>query len=138
YDFRRLPTGVIQAQLGKLAGQEGWLIDPEGLALLSRAAEGSLRDAQGFLDQVVTFGGERVTAAEIARILGVTDRGALLAALGAIIDRNAPQLLALIDELYNQGHDLRRFYEDLVLYARHLLLAGLHHESRHLAAVADS
>ena len=138
YDFRRLPTGMIQAQLKKLAGQEGWLIDPEGLALLARAAEGSLRDAQGFLDQVVTFGGEQVTAAEIARILGVTDRGALLAALGAIIDRNGPQLLALIDELYNQGHDLRRFYEDLVLYARHLLLAGLHHESRHLAAVADS
>ena len=138
YDFRRLPTGVIQAQLEKLAGQEGWLIDPEGLALIARAAEGSLRDAQGFLDQVVTFGGERVTAAEIARILGVTDVGALLAALGAIIDRNGPQLLALIDELYNQGHDLRRFYEDLVLYARHLLLAGLHHESRHLAAVADS
>ncbi|MGA8141563.1 MAG: DNA polymerase III subunit gamma/tau, partial [Desulfobaccales bacterium] len=138
YDFRRLPTGMIQAQLERLAGQEGWLIDPEGLALLARAAEGSLRDAQGFLDQVVTFGGERVTAAEIARILGVTDRRALLAALGAILDRNGPQLLVLIDELYNQGHDLRHFYQDLVFYARHLLLAGLHPESRHLAAVADS
>ena len=138
YDFRRLPTGMIQAHLTKLAGQEGWLIDPEGLALLARAAEGSLRDAQGFLDQVVTFGGERVTAPEIARILGVTDRGALLAALGALLDRNGPQLLVLIDELYNQGHDLRHFYQDLVFYARHLLLAGLHPESRHLAAVADS
>ena len=138
YDFRRIPTGLIQAHLEKLTAQEGWHIDPEGLALVARAAEGGLRDAQGFLDQVVTFGGEEVTAAEIARILGVTDRGALLSALTAIIDRNGPQLLALIDELYNQGHDLRRFYQDLVLYARHLLLAGLHHESRHLAAVADS
>ncbi len=138
YDFRRLPTGVIQAHLAKLAGQEGWHIDPEGLALVARAAEGSLRDAQGFLDQVVTFGGEGVTAAEIARILGVTDVGALLAALEAIIDRNGPQLLTLIDGLYNQGHDLRRFYQDLVLYARHLLLAGLDHGSRDLAAVADS
>ncbi len=138
YDFRRIPTGVIQEYLGKLAAQEGWHLDPEGLALVARAAEGGLRDAQGFLDQVVTFGGEGVTAAEIARILGVTDRGALLTALTAIIDRNGPQLLSLVDELYNQGHDLRRFYQDLVLYARHLLLAGLHHESRHLAAVADS
>ncbi len=138
YDFRRIPTGMIQEYLGKLAAQEGWHIDPEGLALVARAAEGGLRDAQGFLDQVVTFGGQGVTAAEIARILGVTDRGALLAALTAILDRNGPQLLSLIDELYNQGHDLRRFYQDLVLYARHLLLAGLHHESRHLAAVADS
>ena len=137
YDFRRIPTGMIQEYLGKLATQEGWHIDPEGLALVARAAEGGLRDAQGFLDQVVTFGGEGVTAAEIARILGVTDRRALLSALTAILDRNGSQLLSLIDELYNQGHDLRRFYQDLVLYARHLLLAGLPHESRQLAAVAD-
>jgi DNA polymerase-3 subunit gamma/tau len=138
YDFRRIPTGVIQANLAKLADQEGWQIDPEGLALVARAAEGGLRDAQGFLDQVVTFGGEGVTAPEIARILGVTDRGALLSALKAIIERQGPDLLNLIEELYNQGQDLRRFYQDLMLYARHLLVAGLHPEARHLAAVADT
>jgi DNA polymerase-3 subunit gamma/tau len=138
YDFRRIPTGVIQAHLAKLAEQEGWKIDPEGLALVARAAEGGLRDAQGFLDQVVTFGGDGVTTAEIARILGVTDRGALLGALTAIIDRHGPDILGLIEALYNQGHDLGRFYQDLILYARHLLVAGLHPEARHLAAVADT
>jgi DNA polymerase-3 subunit gamma/tau len=46
--------------------------------------------------------------------------------------------LELIDDLYNQGHDLKRFYQDLVQYARHLLLAGLHPEARRLAEVADS
>jgi DNA polymerase-3 subunit gamma/tau len=138
YDFRRIPTGVIQAHLAKLAEQEGWHIDPEGLALVARAAEGGLRDAQGFLDQVVTFGGDGVGAAEIARILGVTDRGALLGALTAIIDRNGPDLLNLIEALYTQGQDLGRFYQDLILYARHLLVAGLHPEARNLAAVADT
>jgi DNA polymerase-3 subunit gamma/tau len=138
YDFRRIPTALIQSHLEKLARQEGWKVDAEGLALVARAAEGSLRDAQGFLDQVVTFGGEEVGAGEIARILGVTDRGALLAALKAILHRQGPELLALMDELYNQGQDLRRFHQDLVLYARHLLLAGLHPEARHLAAVADT
>ena len=138
YDFRRIPTGVIQAHLAKLAEQEGWNIDPEGLALVARAAEGGLRDAQGFLDQVVTFGGDGVSVAEIARILGVTDRGALLGALTAIIDRHGPDLLSLIEALYNQGQDLGRFYQDLILYARHLLVAGLHPEARHLAAVADT
>jgi DNA polymerase-3 subunit gamma/tau len=138
YDFRRIPTALIQAHLTNLAAQEGWQIEPEGLALIARAAEGGLRDAQGFLDQVVTFGGEQVGAAEIARILGVTEQGVLLRALRAIIDRQGPELLGLVDELYNQGHDLRRFYQDLVLYARHLLLAALHAEARHLAPVADS
>ncbi len=138
YDFRRIPTGLIQAHLAKLAEQEGWNIDPEGLALVARAAEGGLRDAQGFLDQVVTFGGDGVSVPEIARILGVTDRGALLGALTAIIDRHGPDLLSLIEALYNQGQDLGRFYQDLLLYARHLLVAGLHPEARHLAAVADT
>jgi DNA polymerase III subunit gamma/tau len=138
YDFRRIPTGLIQAHLAKLAQQEGWQIDPEGLALVARAAEGGLRDAQGFLDQVVTFGGDGVSVPEIARILGVTDRKALLGALAAIIHRDGPDLLNLIEALYNQGHDLGRFYQDLILYARHLLVAGLHPEARHLAAVADT
>ncbi len=55
----------------------------------------------------------------------------------AIIQRQGPALLEFIDDLYNQGHDLQRFYQDLTLYARHLLLAGLHPEARHLVAVAD-
>jgi DNA polymerase-3 subunit gamma/tau len=138
YDFRRIPTGVIEKHLAKLAEQEGWHIDPEGLALVARASEGGMRDAQGFLDQVVTFGGDGVGVAEIARILGVTDRGALLGALTAIIDRNGPVLLNLIEELYTQGQDLSRFYQDLSLYARHLLIAALHPEARHLAQVADT
>jgi DNA polymerase-3 subunit gamma/tau len=138
YDFRRIPTGVIEKHLAKLAEQEGWHIDPDGLALVARAAEGGLRDAQGFLDQVVTFGGDGVGVAEIARILGVTDRGSLLGALQAIINRNGPDLLNLIEALYTQGQDLGRFYQDLILYARHLLVAGLHPEARHLAAVADT
>jgi len=138
YDFRRIPTALIQENLEKMARQEGWRLEPEGLALVAQAAEGSLRDAQGFLDQVVSFGGEEVTPAEIARILGVTDRGALLRALDAIVARRGQDLLALIDDLYNQGHDLRRFYQDLVIYARHLLLAGLHAEARHLVAVDDT
>jgi DNA polymerase-3 subunit gamma/tau len=137
YDFRRLPTALIQSHLGKLARQEGWQIDDEGLALIAREAEGGLRDAQGFLDQVVTFGGKKISAAEIARILGVTERGSLLKALQAVIQRQGPAVLELIDDLYNQGHDLQRFYQDLVWYARHLLLAGLHPEARQLVDVAD-
>jgi DNA polymerase-3 subunit gamma/tau len=68
----------------------------------------------------------------------VTDRRALISALKAVIERRGQDLLTLIDDLYNQGHDLRRFYQDLVLYARHLLLAGLHAEARNLVAVADT
>jgi DNA polymerase-3 subunit gamma/tau len=138
YDFRRIATSLIQEQLTRLVEQEGWNLDADSLALIAREAEGSLRDAQGFLDQVITFGGDQVGPAEIAKILGVTDRSSLVAALTAIVQRDGPALLELIDELYDQGHDLKRFHQDLVQYARHLLLAGLHPEARRLADVADS
>jgi len=138
YDFRRIATSLIQEQLTRLVEQEGWNLDTDSLALIAREAEGSLRDAQGFLDQVITFGGDQVGPAEIAKILGVTDRSSLVAALTAIVQRDGPALLELIDELYDQGHDLKRFHQDLVQYARHLLLAGLHPEARRLADVADS
>lgn len=138
YDFRRIPTSLIQEHLAKLVQQEGWQIDADGLALVAREAEGSLRDAQGLLDQVVTFGGQAVSATEIAHILGVTERGALLTAVKAIVERQGQALLTLVDDLYNQGHDLKRFYLDLLSYARHLLLAGLHPQARTLAPVADS
>jgi DNA polymerase-3 subunit gamma/tau len=137
YDFRRLPTSLIQEHLAQLAAREDWELDPEGLALIAREAAGGLRDAQGLLDQVVTFGGTRVSAQEVAQILGVTDRRALLTALEAALTRDGAGMLSLIDALYNEGHDLKRFYQDLVEYARHLLLAGLHPEARRLAEVAD-
>ncbi len=74
YDFKRLSTAAIQAHLAQMANREGWQLSPEGLQLIAQEAEGGMRDAQGLLDQVITFGGPEVSPPEIARILGVTDR----------------------------------------------------------------
>ncbi|MDD3581208.1 MAG: DNA polymerase III subunit gamma/tau [Desulfobacca sp.] len=137
YDFKRLPAPLIQEHLAHLTAQEGWQLEPEGLQLLAQEAEGSMRDALGLLDQVVTFGGQQVSAAEVARILGLTDRRMLLQALGAIINRQGAELLQLVEELHEHGLDLKRFYQDLVLYSRHLLVAGLGPEARTLVEVAD-
>ncbi|MBW1918000.1 MAG: DNA polymerase III subunit gamma/tau [Deltaproteobacteria bacterium] len=137
YDFKRLPAPLIQEHLARLTAQEGWQLAPEGLRLLATEAEGSLRDALGLLDQVVTFGGRQVSAAEVARILGLTDRRVLLQTLTTIIQRRGAEVLQLVEELHEHGLDLKRFYQDLVLYSRHLLLAALVPEARSLVEVAD-
>ena len=59
YDFKRLSTAAIQDHLTQLADREGWQLAPEGLQLIAQEAEGGMRDAQGLLDQVITFGGPR-------------------------------------------------------------------------------
>ena len=137
YDFKRLTTGAIQAHLAQLARREGWPLAPEGLQLIAQEAEGGMRDAQGLLDQVITFGGPAVTPGEIARILGLTDRQLLLKTLEAIMHRQGAVLLEIIAECYEHGHDLRRFYQDLLFFSRHLVIARLGAEARHLADIAD-
>jgi DNA polymerase-3 subunit gamma/tau len=137
YDFRRLTTAAIQAHLGRMAAQEGWSLAPEGLQLIAQEAEGGMRDAQGLLDQVITFGGPAVTPAEIARILGVTERRLLLETLTALVQRQGPRMLEIVAQCHEQGHDLRRFYQDLLWASRNLLLAKLGATARGLADLAD-
>jgi DNA polymerase-3 subunit gamma/tau len=137
YDFQRIPASFIQDHLANLAAQEGWRLEPEGLQLIARESEGGMRDAQGLLDQVITFGGTQVSTSEIARILGVTDRALLLQALSAIISRQGAELLQLVEELHNHGLDHRRFYQDLLFFSRHLLIASFGPEARHLVEVAE-
>ena len=137
YDFKRLSTAAIQEHLTRLVDREGWQLSPEGLQLIAQEAEGGMRDAQGLLDQVVTFGGTAVSAAEIARILGVTDRGLLLQTLEAILSRQGAKLLEIIAACHEHGHDLRRFYQDLLFFCRHLVIASFGPECRHLADIAD-
>ncbi|WP_449244205.1 DNA polymerase III subunit gamma/tau [Desulfobacca acetoxidans] len=137
YDFKRLSTAAIQAHLANLTAQEGWHLAPEGLLLIAQEAEGGMRDAQGLLDQVITFGGPEVSPPEIARILGVTDRLLLLQTLEAILNRQAAQLLDILAELHEHGHDLRRFFHDLLFFSRHLVIAALGPEVRRLADLAD-
>ena len=137
YDFKRLSTAAIQEHLMRLTEREGWQLSPEGLQLIAQEAEGGMRDAQGLLDQVVTFGGASVSAPEIARILGVTDRALLLQTLEAILHRRGATLLEIIAACHDHGHDLRRFYQDLLFFGRHLVIASLGPECRHLADIAD-
>lgn len=137
YDFKRLTTDVIQRQLAAICAKEGWELPEAGLQLIAQEAEGGLRDALGLLDQVVTFGGPVLGPADIARILGVTERQVLLTALEAILQRRAEVLLHLVAALQEQGHDLRRFYHDLLQFARHLVIAALGPEGRDLTELAD-
>ncbi len=61
YDFKRLSTAAIQEHLAQMAAREGWSIAPAGLQLIAQESEGGMRDAQGLLDQVITFGGPNVS-----------------------------------------------------------------------------
>src|SRR5207237_10817163 len=79
FDLRRIETPVLIAHLEKIAAQEKVEIEPAALALIARAAEGSVRDALSLLDQAIAHeDGHAIGAHSVRDMLGLADRGRIL------------------------------------------------------------
>jgi len=125
HDFRRIGAGVLVERLRAIAEAEGVEATPEAVAAVARAADGSLRDAQSILDQVIAYAGERVTAEAAAAVLGWTAPEVVQGVLGACLAGDAGQAVELVGELAAKGGDLHAFVLDLLEHLRCLLVVKL-------------
>ena len=105
FDLRRIPAEKLVEHFARIAELEGVTIEPDALAAIARAAEGSARDGLSLLDQAIAHGGGRVTAAEVRDMLGLADRGRIRRLLGLIIAGDAAATLAQLDEAHSLGID---------------------------------
>jgi DNA polymerase-3 subunit gamma/tau len=129
FEFRRISQKEIITQLSFIAKQEGIKISPFGIGLIAQKSEGSLRDAQSLLDQIVAYSGEEVKDDDIKEILGLIDRQIFSATIEAIASEKPEEIFPLIDKIINYGYDLRYFYRELIKYLRNLLLIKVVKES---------
>jgi DNA polymerase-3 subunit gamma/tau len=107
YDFKLVPTQVLRAHLEGILAAEHIAVDKGALALLAREAGGSVRDALSLTDQVIAYtGGEPVTEARAAEVLGVADRALLRQLLGAVLGGDARTALLAIDAAMARGVDM--------------------------------
>ncbi len=74
FDLRRVPTGELAAHIERIIASERVTADPEAVALIARAAEGSVRDSLTILDQAIAHGGGHVSADAVRGMLGLADR----------------------------------------------------------------
>jgi DNA polymerase-3 subunit gamma/tau len=126
YDFRRIPLAEIAERLSKILDEEKIVHDPSALSLIAREAEGSMRDAQSLLEQVLAFAGERrLDGALVREALGVVDGALIARAFDAFFARKPGELIELAGEVHLRGLDLKRFTDALVEEARDLLVAKL-------------
>jgi len=133
YDFRRISLREIVERLAAIGKSEGLNITDEALVLLAREADGSMRDAQSLLEQVLACAmpaaGEeqqsRVDAAMLHEILGLAQRKCLYDLSQAVLDGDPRRCVELVAEVINQGRDLSRLSRDLVEHFRNLLVARL-------------
>ncbi len=116
FDLRRVEPEILVEHLGRIADREGMKIEQEGLALIARAAEGSVRDGLSLLDQALVQGerGETVKAETVRDMLGLADRTQTIALFEAIMAGRTPEALELFRTLYGYGADPVQVTNDLL------------------------
>ncbi len=108
FDLRRISAELLANHFAEVCRKEGVSADPEALALIARAAEGSARDGLSVLDQAIAHAdleGSTVTADAVREMLGLSDRGAVRDLLGLLLGGDGPGALALLRRQYDLGVD---------------------------------
>ena len=114
FDLRRVPADTLVAHFARIAEAEGAGAEPEALALIARAAEGSVRDGLSVLDQAIAHSGGTVTAQAIREMLGLADRGAVRRLFGHVLAGEATPALAALAEQYDLGLDPEMLMRELL------------------------
>jgi DNA polymerase-3 subunit gamma/tau len=123
FDFQRPSLEQIAEVIRRVSDQEKIQIDDGAVALISRSAAGSFRDALGTLDQLVAFGGETVTTDEVVELLGAADAELLFDTTDALANEDARAALDAVERLARSGRDPGQFARDLIAHLRQLLVA---------------
>jgi DNA polymerase-3 subunit gamma/tau len=122
YDFKRIPLKEIIGSLKRIVEEEKVQISQRGLFSIAQESEGSLRDAQSLLDQVISYGGKDIRDEDIAEVLGLIDRKILYDSIEAIANRNSERCMEIVEYIYHYGYDLQHFCRELLQYFRNLIL----------------
>ena len=122
FDFRRISTRQIVEHLKTIATAETVAFEDEALWTIARQGDGSMRDAQTLLDQVISFANGKLTANGVADILGLTDRTLLLATLKSLVESDTPAMIEILKKLNFSGTYPELFSRELLESIRTLTL----------------
>jgi DNA polymerase-3 subunit gamma/tau len=122
YDFKRISIKDIIDNLKNIASKDKIDISDDAIFLIAREADGSLRDAQSILDQIVSYKGNNISQEDVISLLGIMDRKVIYDLLRSIIEKNADKSLKIIEDIYNYGYDLKRFLGELLDLFRNLMI----------------
>ncbi|HZR23517.1 MAG TPA: DNA polymerase III subunit gamma/tau [Vicinamibacterales bacterium] len=125
YEFRAIGSKAIADQLRKIVDEEKIAVPDEALQLIARDADGSMRDAETKLDQVIAFTGNTITVDDVGTVLALVGRDLLLDAVQAVADENAPAAFQLAARAVEMGYDLRAVCRELSRVVRDLLVISV-------------
>ena len=124
-DFRRITVIEIITQLEKIAREEKIEVDKEVLAAIAKSSDGSLRDAESVLDQLVSFSKGKVSLKDAISVLGMVEQDVLFALTDKIIYKDPQGALELFNEIIDDGKDPGVFLTNFIEHFRNLMVAKI-------------
>src|SRR5918997_1398746 len=122
FEFRTIATAKILERLKLIAKAEKISIPEDALREIARTGEGSMRDAQSALDQVISFSEGKIETADVEAALGIAGVELRARVMRAVAEGRPAEALAVVEDLTARGHDLRNFCRDLLAHVRDLLV----------------
>ena len=125
FDFRPLALPLIEGKLRRILDADGLAAEPAAVELVARLADGGMRDAESILDQLLSAGGDDLTADAVRDLLGLADADTVVAYGRALATGDPLTGIAILDGLEERGRDLRSFADQVVDALRGALHAAL-------------
>ncbi len=122
-DFRRISVMEIIAQLEKIMAAEKLKIDKDVLFAVAKSSDGSMRDAESILDQLIAFAKDKVSIKDITNMLGLVEQDALFNIAEKIISKDPRSALEIFNQIMEQGKDANVFLNNLIEHFRNLMVA---------------
>ncbi len=122
FDFGTIASERIEKRLDEIVSTEGIAVDDGVLELVTRRAAGSMRDSLSLLDQLLAFGGERVTTEQVHRLLGTASEDRLMELVAGLFERQPGRAIDVVDQAEREGVQLGELLDQLIEYFRDLMV----------------
>ena len=130
YDFRRIELHTIKEQLHKIAVSEKYEIDDETLTIIAKKADGALRDAESYFDQVISYcGGDNITKEAVSEMLNLISDDIYFDISNAVISKDYKSVFNITETIYKNGWNFIDFFTGLIEHFRNILIVTLTEKS---------
>jgi len=125
FDFKRIPIPEIVRRLKEICQSENISIDDDALFMIGKKADGSMRDAQSLMDQVLAYGKEHITLTDVLSIFGIVHFDVYNRIMSSIAQKDANSIIKLLHDILESGNDIQEFLNGILDYIRNLMMLSV-------------
>ncbi len=122
FDFRRITEREIIMQLEAICAKDGITFDPGAFHHVAIEADGSMRDAESVLEQIIAYSGKHISESDVINIIGIVEKNVISGIVRSIIEKDLTGGLSAIESTLGEGFDVGQIYRGLVSYLRNMMI----------------